>query len=277
MIDPQNVDSLKTVLRTIDKPFIAHVWQSSLETKDPVGNMLRMLASLPQYKTLTWENSVFESTSSVAKRQDDNDETEYLDPTVSSNRDKIVSHKVSDELYKKWGRSFKPSEILDFEEAYENLAPSFQIENANQEGYLKLACINQVKAMYAMATDRTKEAKDYMDMFHKITQAGNLQPAQNKKDLTQGINSFSEMVKKVEQSEDVIHILPQFRERPQDKVDIVIWAFVNYIRNLKGLSDVTYEEIWRWYDSRKKAYEDMLARIVDLDKEEEIIEEDGDE
>ena len=65
---------------------------------------------------------------------------------------------------------------------------------------------------------------------------------------------MSELTKSLEQAVDVIKILPRFKYRPNDAVDFNIWCYVNYERRLNGQPEVTYEDVYKFYDEKKKQY-----------------------
>ena len=69
-----------------------------------------------------------------------------------------------------------------------------------------------------------------------------------------GLNSFSELLMAVEQTVDVIPILPRFKFRPNDAIDFNIWCIINYLRDLEGKPLCSYEDIYKFYDQRKAEY-----------------------
>lgn len=115
----------------------------------------------------------------------------------------------------------------------------------------------RVKEEIATARDDMKSAKEWGQLAQKAAQDAKINPSQlSKSDLSDGLDTFGQLVRSVEQAVDIIPILPVFKERPQDKVDFTIWCYINYIRDLKGLPLAEYEDIYRFYDERKKEYED---------------------
>ena len=81
----------------------------------------------------------------------------------------------------------------------------------------------------------------------------------SKADLEGGINSFSELAQAIEQAVDVIPIMPQFRYKPNDAIDFLIWCFVNYLRRLEDKPECSYEDVYRFYDERKKHTSNNMA------------------
>src|SRR5690606_34225780 len=108
-----------------------------------------------------------------------------------------------------------------------------------------------------------KDAKDWGALAQKAAQDAKINPSQlSKSDLTDGLDTFGQLVRTVEQAVDIIPILPVFKERPQDKVDFTLLCYINYVRDLKGLPLVEYEEIYKFYEQRKKDYEQAEGESI---------------
>lgn len=75
-----------------------------------------------------------------------------------------------------------------------------------------------------------------------------------KADLDGGVNSVSELTKALEQAVDVIKIMPRFKYRPNDAADFNIYCYVNYERKLSDQPEVSYEDIYSFYDRKKSEY-----------------------
>ena len=115
----------------------------------------------------------------------------------------------------------------------------------------------RVKEELATANNDSKSAKEWGTLAKDAATAAKINPSQlSKSDLTDGLDTFGQLVRSVEQAVDIIPILPKFKERPQDKADFTLFCYVNYIRDLKGLPLVEYSEIYRFYEDRKKEYEE---------------------
>lgn len=86
-------------------------------------------------------------------------------------------------------------------------------------------------------------------MAQRIAKQGKITPEQlTTADLSQGIDDFASLVREVEKAVDIIPILPEFVERPKDKVDMVIYHYINYARKLHSLPTVEYNEVYDFYN-----------------------------
>jgi len=161
----------------------------------------------------------------------------------------------SEEMIEKWGEGYKLEEYNLFEIKYQRLSNTYQLPTESHKEFLMKACVCSVKADLAMAQDNVKEAKEWMTMFKETTSAGKLQPSQmSKADLSQGMDTFGQLSRMVEEAVDIIPILPQFKKKPKDMPDFNIWCWVNYERDLHGLPLCKYEDIYKFYEDRKKDY-----------------------
>jgi hypothetical protein len=77
------------------------------------------------------------------------------------------------------------------------------------------------------------------------------------------------MARMVEQTPEgeLLSLLPVFTERPKDKVDVTLWHYVNYVRDLKGMEEAQYKDIYEFYNRRKKEYEGQMLDIELASKE----------
>lgn len=182
----------------------------------------------------------------------------FLCEDEEKNEDKIQpainkSEFDTEYLQSKW-LGFSLQESIMFEKKYQELVRNYEIKTASHDEFLKLACVSSVKGNLSMAKGDVTEAQKWMTIFKDMTSAGKLQPQQmSKADLSGGLNNFGEFYKSVEQAKGVIEILPEFKRQPRDDADFVIYCLVQYIRRLKGMQDIKYEDIWEFYEEIAKA------------------------
>lgn len=162
---------------------------------------------------------------------------------------------VDEGLIDKWGYGYDSGLYTLFENKYQKLSNTYQLPTESHKEFLMKACVCSVKADEAMANGNVKDAKEWMAMFKDVTSAGKLQPSQmSKADLSQGMDTFGQLARMVEEAIDIIPILPQFKKQPKDLPDFNIWCWINYVRDLQGLPLCTYEEVYKFYEDRKNDY-----------------------
>lgn len=170
------------------------------------------------------------------------------------------SEEVSQSLEEKWGAGYSPVEYESFEKKYNFLKNNYPEKTSlHTEAllrYIRYSC----KEELAIAEGDPKKAAEWAKAVKDAATAAKINPSQlSQADLQGGLNSFSEISQAAEREVDIIKILPEFKYRPNDAVDFIIWNYVNYTRKAKGLPQVEYAEIYKFYDEKKKEYIDQYG------------------
>lgn len=241
LIDYKDIKTVHNILRTFDIPFIAEYWERVKNSNNPFGNYMRMANSLRQFKGLTWDDSVFE--------------IERIPITDSENN---IQYQPYEDLVEKWG-DYPIEEIKLFEKKYQELREHYPERTAMHVEALKIYVRYRVKEELATQKGLYKEAEAWGKLAKDAATSAKINPSQlSKADLSDGLDTFSQLTRSVEQAVDIIEILPKFKERPQDSVDFTIWCYVNYVRDLKGLPPADYKDIYKFYEERKKEYDKLV-------------------
>ena len=257
--DINNIDSVKNTLRQVDKPYNVHLLESALTKPDVIGEYFKLI-NAKDYRHDTWEQSIFE------KEEANEDVVIQEDKTSIENIDEMFL----DELKEKYGHGYPDEEYILFEKKFINLKPSFQLPTTMHEEYLREYCVNKVKETIAKAKGEFKEAKEWAAMAKESAEAGKLKPSQmSKADLSQGLDGFGQLARMVEEHQDIIPLLPRFVQQPKDKVDITLWMYINYVRDLKGMPDAKYEDLYEFYEVRRKDYENQELDETELKEDNE--------
>ena len=167
----------------------------------------------------------------------------------------IGDFEITDEIVELFGDRYSKSEYKKMYDKYEKLKLNYTLQTNLHQEALATYVRFKVKEETATAEGNVDEAKKWYDAAQNAAANGKLTPkALSAADLQKGMNSVSELIKAVEQATDVIKILPQFKYRPNDSPDFTIMCYVNYERELNGQPQVPYEEIYSFYDKKKKEY-----------------------
>jgi hypothetical protein len=251
------IDRVKSVLLELNRPFLYEIWDSAtLETnktsKDVFGIYMRIL--MIKHKDHTWQDGDFHDENAVFQK-------DIEKPSEETPLEDFITPQLVD----KWGEGYTPDEYRSFERKYQMLKNNYQEKTAMHTEALLTYIRYQVKGELATAKGDIRAAKDWGSLAQKAAQDAKINPSQlSKSDLSDGLDTFGQLVRSVEQAIDIIPILPKFRSRPQDKVDFTLLCYINYVRDLKGLPLATYDEIYSFYDQRKKDFESSTG---DLDGE----------
>lgn len=166
-----------------------------------------------------------------------------------------TDYKLTDDDVQLFGEGFTVNEYRKMRKKYEKLKLNYTLQTNLHQEALATYVRFKVKEEDATARGDVDEAKKWYDAAQNAAASGKLTPKQlSESDLQGGINSFSEIFKAVEQAVEVIPILPRFKYRPNDALDFNIWCYINYARDLQGLPQCEYEDIYKFYDKKKQEY-----------------------
>jgi hypothetical protein len=203
----------------------------------------------------------------------DEDIGDECNKVTENKEEEVVAFKVTpnlnlDMLADKWGYGYTPEHLHAFEKKYQMLKNNYPEKTALHTEALLTYIRYRVNEEIATAKGDVKSAKDWGELASKQATNAKINVAQlSKSDLSDGLDSFSTLVKAIETSVDAISILPRFKEKPQDRVDFTLWCYINYVRDLKGLPPAEYDEIYRFYQERKKEYEQRATSLQDSNDE----------
>ncbi|MFI2856808.1 hypothetical protein ACH6EH_06680 [Paenibacillus sp. JSM ZJ436] len=245
MIDYSDIKTIYAALRALDLPFLIDVW-SGCETRGGkiFGNYLRQINSLHNYKGMTWEDSIFEEEITT------NDEPEHN--TINNSSISITKNKfrLTSAIIDKWGEGYSEEQYRLFEKKYIKLIRSFgektELHTENLLNYIRF----RVQEEIATAKGSTKDAKEWAALASKAAQDAKINVSQlSKSDISGGVDVLSQLFEATETEASVIPLLPKLLEQPYDDADMIIWANINYYRILEDKSQVSYRDIWNFYDT----------------------------
>lgn len=179
-------------------------------------------------------------------------ELTYKEPKIKSD---TTDFELTDEIIDLFGDGYSKSEYKKMYDKYKKLKMNYSLQTNLHQEALATYVRFKVKEEDATARGDVDDAKKWYDAAQNAAANGKLTPKQlSEADLQGGINSFSEIFKAVEQAVDVIPILPRFKYRPNDALDFNIWCYINYARDLQGLPQCEYEDVYKFYDKKKEEY-----------------------
>ena len=282
--DEIDVEGLKNILRQIDRPYIDKVLQSSIKQYNDtyegkrvakrnklkiIGYYFKNIQTLRQYTTMNWIDGVeWEEKeeeknqrkrhklvsmpeTDIKKQTDDIDEDEDIIYLLDDSKDFVVTQ----DIVRLFGPGYKKKEYKAMWDKYQFLKTSYpDVTNLHVESLVTYIRF-KVKEEMATAKGDISEAEKWNSAAVKASEKAKINPSQlSQSDLLGGLNSFSELLQAVEQAVDIIPILPQFKYRPNDAIDFNIWCLINYLRDLEGKPLCNYEDIYKFYDDRKRDY-----------------------
>lgn len=279
-----NKKKLKVMLQRLDKPLYyddldaaynqfkkEHGYMMDGEVakhgKDIIGLYFKNINSLRQNGNKSFHDSeldgfVHQNSNTVKADRDKlikkyGGETIDTEEPVAEPKVKVdnTDYKLTDDDVQLFGEGFTINEYRKMRKKYEKLKLNYTLQTNLHQEALATYVRFKVKEEDATARGDVDEAKKWYDAAQNAAASGKLTPKQlSESDLQGGINSFSEIFKAVEQAVEVIPILPRFKYRPNDALDFNIWCYINYARDLQGLPQCEYEDVYKFYDKKKQEY-----------------------
>ena len=279
-----NLKRFKGMLQKLDKPLYFDVLEASYgqyrtqhpnmteaeiqkNGKDVVGLYFKNINSFKYDKDKTFIDSEREGFAHQNAKNSVTDRAKVVEKYASEGAipiqttaqkkwvQKALNYKPSKDDFELFGDGFSNAEYKKMHDKYEKLKMNYSLQTNLHQEALATYVRFKVKEEIATADGHVDEAKKWYEAAQNAASNGKLTPKQlTESDLQGGINSFSEIFKAVEQAVDVIPILPQFKFRPNDALDFTIWCYINYIRDLQGLPQCEYEDVYKFYDKKKQEY-----------------------
>ena len=265
-----NEEQFQGVLKKIDKPFFkdlldsaeieyqrSHFQYTSEDVKrhgkEIIGLYFKNLNSLKQTNTKTYADSeqMLFYRNAAARKESMKGSSSNKTP-VSAYDDEFV---LTEDIVRLFGEGYPLDEYRWMYKKYEKLKDDYSIQTSLHQEALATYVRFKVKEEIATAKGDVAAAAKWYQAALNAADEGKLTPKRiTQADLQGGISAFSDIFRAVEQAVDVIPILPQFKFQPHDAVDFNIWCFVNYIRDLQGKDQVSYEAVYKFYDRKKQEY-----------------------
>lgn len=276
-----DVDKFKNMLMFMDKPFVPSALESAISeannafTKgigriDIIGNYMKNVSSLPQFRRLGFVESIEKQKSSgiPAFASKDTVAASPVPEVVHSdgnskkiwNPNQVINKAVDDfvlteEIFDRFGDGFSKSDYYKMQKKYDKIKMNYQISTNLHEEALATYVRFKIKEEQATASGDVASAEKWNKAAQEAADKAKLTPKQlTQSDLQGGITAISEISKAVEETTDIVEMLPRFKYHPNDAPDFIIWCYINFCRKLKGLPEVEYKDIYSFYDKKKAEY-----------------------
>ena len=282
---------LNKILKKIDKPYYKDLIESAItgfknehsyvednkvqyNGKEILQRYFRLIA-MRQDINKSYEDSEKDNfihpTSNTPKSTKEKIAKKYADiidnriPTANKKDEEIVNteddnFEVTQDMIDMFGEGYTRIEYKNMYKKYNDMQKNYTIQTYIHKEALLTYVRFKVKEELATAKGDVQEAQKWYSAAQDAADKAKLTPKQlSKADLQGGITNFSDIFKAVEEANERIPIFPEFKYRPNDAVDFILWCYINYERNLNGLPEVKYSDIYKFYDEKKKEYIDMYG------------------
>ncbi|MFS1518511.1 hypothetical protein V1503_18920 [Bacillus sp. SCS-151] len=239
-VDGKNIESLKKMLRMIDKPFLMELYESSIEeaeksNKSIFGLYMKNLG-LKHNREKTWDDSDFDGhnhSKSLPNHQstdvDVDEEIKQLTP------DETKYLKVF------WGKGYKIEDLVWLQQEYEDWTNRYECDSKGMETLIQEICMTKLDIM------NRRESGEKVDQQLKTLQdllgSSNLKPVQETGANAAEQESFGTLLKKYENERPVPE--PDSKWKDVDKISKYVRVFfLGHLSRMLGLNNKYKDEYW---------------------------------
>lgn len=223
IINTNGFDGFLVILRAMNKPFIQDVYKG--DWKD----YIRQINSLPQYRNFTYIHG--DSISPNSKIQ-------------TSTKEKHETEGLSEEALRRWD-GFEPEKMRKLEDFYQELISTYEHGTPIQRNLYRNITITQIQANEAI--NDHKKYRELMETLSKLMNDANIKPVQETGAEANGISSFGEFIKMIEETEPIPEPREEFKDVDGIGKYIDKW-FLHHMRRFLGMTNETMEE----YDEKQE-------------------------
>ena len=192
----EDLDSLHEILRILNVPFITERWSFVMasEKTDKMGDYLRQINSLPNWKGMTYKDSDMNINGQVSSTED------YLAQTDRGYQENM----------KFWGNKKYTVEDFDFlNSIYDDLSQDRKPNSAMMKNAYKNIARTQLQAQKALEGGNAVEFDKLMKTLSNLMGDANVKPAQTSVE-NNGIESWGEWVRKIEETRPILAPTEEF-------------------------------------------------------------------
>jgi hypothetical protein len=225
-VDIEDMESVISFLRQIDKPFIQSYWDKSVKGKKyPLGTYIAKINSLHQVSDKNFDST---NESGIGTS---NDVQAIAVPDVIETEEGETIH-FTESLISKWGIGFKKHEYLQLEKFYQDMMTSYEVHTANHKQMLMKI------AKLSVEMDKLLSIKDYPNyqkvssVYNTLIDSAGFAPKNKKNgaDAT-GMTSFSQVWAEIEKEG---FVQPKMIDYPKDDIDYMLMFFVQFAQRFAG-------------------------------------------
>lgn len=264
--DPPNEtrESIMKVLELMDKPYDDALYTKlcagmadqkyDVKTKKNWSSIFAVyitnIQSLPQYKGKKWKDSKFGSYEERPVEEQFDENSEFF--------------KLAKEHF---GTEYSLPDLNFLEKEYSDWCDKYECNTKAQEEVFKNIAFTQLELHKARLNG--EQTDKLTATLQKLMETGNITPKQNKPDLTNGIESFGQLIQKMEETRPAPDIDPELAD--VDKIGTYISVFfLGHLCKMLGIKNKyakMYNDYMQQYSAKRPEFtgdedsEDIFAKV----------------
>ncbi|MGG2091253.1 hypothetical protein AB1283_00620 [Bacillus sp. S13(2024)] len=227
-------NSLKNVMRMIDRPFLLEIFKSSQQesekdSKSVFGIYMKNIQSLNQYKSLTWADSDFNT------KQNGFVQESSVESSIEMTDDEL------NELMHFFGKGFNKEDYLWLQNEYSDFLNRYECDSKGMELLIKEICLTQLDIKIRRAN---KEKVDQqLKTLQDLLGSSNLKPVQETGANAVEQESFGTLIKKYENERPIPE--PDEKWKDVDKIGKYVRVFfLGHLSRMLGIKNDYEDEYW---------------------------------
>jgi hypothetical protein len=247
-VDEKDINTIKNVLRMVDKPWLSELYKSSVEEAQKQGKsifgMYMKNLGMHQHRDKTWAHSDSPVISEDA-----------IDHSLENNTD--LSEEEIQYLIKFWGHGFTLEDYLWLQNEYEDWINGYECDSKGMETLIKEICLTELDIKHRRA--RGEKVDTQLKTLQDLLGSSNLKPVQETGANAIEQATFGTLIKKYENERPIPEPAPEWKDVDGIMKYISIWFF-GHLCKMLGLKN-KYSEM---YEEEVKKYK---VEITDEDEE----------
>lgn len=253
-----NREKTKKVFQMMDLPFIDELYKSVMNSAiEQVGEKNRQTAyaylitcvkSLPQYRGMTWADSIFDET-----LEDD-------DEQINENS------RILKQAKKRFGKDYSPTDLIWLENEYQDWIKRYPCENKAEEVLYKNICHTEL--IIEKKHKSGKDTKDDLKTLQDLMTSLQIKPSQNNSNALTEAKTFGQLIQKWEDEKPIPEPEDEFKD--VDKIGLYIDVFfkghLSKMMGLKNAFSPLYDRFMKKYTVNKPQYDEDADTEVLFDQ-----------
>ena len=238
-VDENNIDTIKNVLRMVDKPWISDLYNSSIQeaqrdNKSIFGVYMKNLG-MPQNRDKTWNDG------------DVNKLNNNISPDYSLENEVELTEEDKQYLIKFWGRGFSIEDYLWLQNEFEDFVTRYECDSKSMELLIKQICLTELDIEKRRANG--EKVDQQLKTLQDLLGSSSLKPVQETGANAIEQATFGTLIKKYENEKPIPEPDPEWKDVDGIMKYISVWFF-GHLCKMLGLNN-KYSKL---YEEEVKKY-----------------------
>ncbi|RKJ54916.1 hypothetical protein D7X33_30780 [Butyricicoccus sp. 1XD8-22] len=224
LFDEKGFEGFQQIMKLINKPIYEDIF------KGDYGDYIRQVASLPQYRMNTYEDSdLFAEPKSISSTK------------VNKVKAKELSEDELNELIDFFGEGYEEKDYIYLIGEYEDYLNRYEVDSKTLENLIKEICLTQldIRKKRASGEKVDQQQKTLQDLLG----SSNLKPVQETGNQAVEQETFGTLIKRWENEKPIPEPLEEWKENDRVGTYLRVW-FTGHLMRMFGLENKNEKEYY---------------------------------